>query len=105
MMNGQMLMHAATASVLVCSTTQALAQDNDVQWDLLSHETQYDLRPLVPMDGESFDVQLFSDRDDLTNARVGYWVDGSFVGWVDATNSGLQGPKDVWSATIPSGIS
>ncbi len=104
-MNGQMLMHAATASVLACSTSMTLAMgssDNDVQWDLLSHESRYDLRPLVPMDGESFDVQLFADQGDLTSARVGYWVDGTFVGWVDATTSGVQGPKDVWSATIPS---
>ncbi len=97
-----MLMHAAAASVLVCSTTQSIAQDNDVKWDLLSHETQHDLRPLVPMNGESFEVQLLTERDDLTSARIGYWVDGSFVSWINATITGIRGPKDIWSATIPS---
>ena len=54
------------------------------------------------MNGESFEVELLADRNDLTSARVGYWVDGSFIAWVDATNIGVRGPKTIWSATIPS---
>lgn len=87
----------------VCAlTSAAIGSDNNVQWDLLSHETRYDLRPMVPMNGESFEARLLADRDDLTGARVGYWVDGAFVGWIDAAHEGVQGPKDIWGAPIPS---
>lgn len=87
----------------VCvSTSMVVANDNNVEWDLLSHETMHDLRPMVPMGGESFDVEFLAKRSDLTGVRVGYWVDGAMVGWVDATNSGVRGVKDVWRATIPS---
>ncbi|MCR9075543.1 MAG: alpha amylase C-terminal domain-containing protein [bacterium] len=87
----------------VCAlTSAAIGSDNNVQWDLLSHETRYDLRPMVPMGGESFVARLLADRDDLTGARVGYWVDGAFVGWIDAAAVGVEGPKDIWGAPIPS---
>lgn len=87
----------------VCAlTSAAIGSDNNVQWDLLSHETRYDLRPMVPMGGEPFEARLLADRDDLTGARVGYWVDGAFVGWIDAAAVGVEGPKDIWGAPIPS---
>tara|TARA_A100000171_G_scaffold10177_1_gene7935 strand:+ start:1111 stop:3423 length:2313 start_codon:yes stop_codon:yes gene_type:complete len=87
----------------VCACTSLLvASDHNVEWDLLSHETMHDLRPMVPLEGESFDVQLHAKSADLTGVRVGYWVDGAFVGWVDASNAGVLGPKDLWSASIPS---
>ena len=87
----------------VCACTSLLvASDHNVEWDLLSHETMHDLRPMVPLEGESFDVQLHAKSSDLTGVRVGYWVDGAFVGWVDASNAGVLGPKDLWSASIPS---
>ncbi|MGJ8635480.1 MAG: alpha-amylase family glycosyl hydrolase [Phycisphaerales bacterium] len=94
-------MNCAAVALLGAGTTTTLAQDNNVEWDLLSHEVQQDLRPLVPMNGEAFEVQLLAKAGDLTAARIGYWVDGSFVAWIDATNTGVQGPKDIWSATIP----
>lgn len=87
----------------VCACTSLLvANDNNVEWDLLSHETMHDLRPMVPMGGESFEVQLLAKSADLTGVRVGYWVEGGFIGWIDAGHAGVRGPKDLWSASIPS---
>jgi len=94
--------NSAALGLLAVGTMGVQGQDNTVEWDLLSHEVQQDLRPLVPMSGESFDAQLLAKSGDLTGARVGYWVDGSFIGWVDASNAGALGPKDIWWASLPS---
>jgi len=79
----------------------APAGDGVVDDRFLSHLTHLDVRPLVPMDGEPFRVTFRTARGDLTGARVGYWVDGSFGAWIDATLAGTRGPSDIWSATIP----
>lgn len=87
------------AALLVSAS--AGASDNDVSWGTVSHLVRHDLRPLVPMGGESFEVRVQASIGDLTAMRVGYSVDGGATAWVDGSVSGVVGPSDVWSATIP----
>ena len=96
------MLRFAPSVMLGVVVTVSFGGDDNVQWDGISHETRFDLRPMAPLSGESFDAQLHADQGDLTAARVGYWVDGSFIGWLDAELIGQVGPKDIWSATIPS---
>jgi 1,4-alpha-glucan branching enzyme len=72
-------------------------QDNNVEWDGVSHIEWADRRPLCPVGGESFEVRFQTYRGDLTAARV--LVDGSV--WVDASVIASRGPYDVWMAAVP----
>ncbi len=73
--------------------------DNNVQWQGVSHLTDHDLAPRVPMNGESFAVEFQTFRGDVSSARVRY-DDGS-VGFADASIVASRGPYDIWEATIP----
>ncbi|MEO1583185.1 MAG: alpha-amylase family glycosyl hydrolase [Planctomycetota bacterium] len=73
--------------------------DNDVQWQGVSHLVEYDLRPRVPMNGESFDVVLQTFRGDVSSVRVRH-VAGA-AGFVEAQVESSRGPYDIWHATVP----
>lgn len=76
-------------------------QDNNVEWNGVSHRHPYDLRPLCPVGGESFQVRVQAYRNDLTACRVRYTVDGGAPQWLNAGVIGQRGPYDVWAAQIP----
>ncbi len=81
----------------------ALAADNNVQWDSISHAPQSDRRPLCPLSGETFDVIFQTARNDVTAARVAYdeAADGLSIAYANAALVSSFGPYDVWRATIP----
>ncbi len=74
--------------------------DNNVEWGGVSHVVWQDLRPLVPMLGDSFSVRFQAYRDDLTSARVIRDVNGSETAH-DAVVVGQLGPYDIWEAALP----
>lgn len=78
----------------------AATQDNNVEWNGISHLAQIDRLPLVPMDGESFTIRFQSFRGDLTSARVR--VDDGSVSYGQASVVASRGPYDIWEATVPS---
>lgn len=71
----------------------------DVQWDGVSHDVLHDRRPLVPVNGEAFDVYVQTYRLDVTSVRV--HVDDGAAAWVSAAWVFDRGPYAVWKATIP----
>ncbi|MFQ5495137.1 MAG: alpha amylase N-terminal ig-like domain-containing protein, partial [Phycisphaerae bacterium] len=75
--------------------------DNNVEWSGITHVTFQDRRPLCPLDGESFAVQVRTWSDDLTSVTV--WVDDGAASLtsVGAAMIGTRGPYDVWQAQIP----
>lgn len=73
--------------------------DNNVEWNGISHATEWDRRPLCPVGGESFEVRFQTYADDLSAARVRY--DSGPTSWVDASRIAVRGPYDIWAATIP----
>jgi 1,4-alpha-glucan branching enzyme len=94
-----------TLSLIVlaaCSAlaTPALASDNDVQWDGVSHIGWLDRTPRVPLDGEAFLVRFQAYRDDLTAARVR--IDDGAIRWAEAAKIASRGPYDIWQAEVPS---
>ncbi|MEM1184004.1 MAG: alpha amylase C-terminal domain-containing protein [Planctomycetota bacterium] len=80
-------------------TALAAAPDNNVEWDGISHWAQHDLRPLVPLDRESFKVRLKALANDLTSVSVTF-ANGA-VGTVPATKVGFDRGYDIWEAEIP----
>lgn len=81
----------------VAPAASGAEQDNNVEWDGISHIEWQDRRPRCPVGGESFQVRFQSYRGDLTGARV--LVDGST--WVGASVIASRGPYDVWAAPVP----
>lgn len=97
------IIRAVSVLAAVCalvSPAAAAQQDNNVEWDGISHLEWQDRRPLCPVGGESFVVRFQVYRDDLTAARV--LVDGS--AGVDASVVESRGPYDVWAATVPATV-
>ncbi len=88
--------------LLAATTTSALAasNDNNVEWDGVSHVWFHDRAPLCPVNGESFEVRFQAYRFDLTGARV-VVIDGSGTQTIDASIESQRGPYDTWVATIP----
>ncbi len=82
------------------SCALAAANDNNVEWNGISHVGWQDRRPLCPRNGETFDVFFQAYRFDLTAARV-YVNDGISPYWVDAAFDHDRRPYAVWAATIP----
>ncbi|MEZ6317750.1 MAG: alpha amylase C-terminal domain-containing protein [Phycisphaerales bacterium] len=76
------------------------SHDNDVEWSGIGHVSWQDLRPIVPMRNDAFDVQFQAYRGDLTGARVLQDV-GGVQTWVSASVIGQRGPYDIWSASLP----
>jgi len=75
------------------------SNDNNVEWNGVSHIAWQDRRPLCPMNGESFDVLFQAYRLDINAARV--HVDDGTEQWVNASFDHDRGPYAVWRATIP----
>jgi 1,4-alpha-glucan branching enzyme len=99
-MNKTALSAAFVASApFAIPTALAAGPDNDVEWDGVSHWAEFDRRPLVPMNRESFNVRFKAFADDLTAARVVY--DGAMTGVANASRVGFDRGFDVWEATIP----
>lgn len=73
------------------------SQDNNVEWNGVSHLSWLDRSPLCPVDGESFLVRFQTYHYDLTTA--GAWVNGST--WVPAQFEYQRGPYDIWTVAIP----
>ena len=72
----------------------------DVQWNGVSHDTLHDRRPMVPVNGEQFDVYVQTYRLDVTGIRAN-WSAGAAQGIADAVYVRDKGPYAVWKATIP----
>ncbi|MHC4911369.1 MAG: alpha-amylase family glycosyl hydrolase [Planctomycetota bacterium] len=80
--------------------TAANAQlDNNVQWQGVSHLTDHDLAPRVPMNGQAFTVRFQTFAGDISSARVRY--DTGSVGFASASIVSTRGPYDIWEATVP----
>jgi len=95
--------HLWISLVVVAGATGLAAgasHDNDVEWSGVAHVSWQDLRPVVPMRSDAFDVQFQTYRGDLTSARVMQSV-GGVQTWADASVIGQRGPYDVWSAPLP----
>ncbi len=88
------------AAGVVAVPAAGAQQDNNVEWNGISHLEWQDRRPLCPVGGERFEVRFQTYRDDLTAARV--LVDGAV--WVDAAVVESRGPYDVWAATVPAAV-
>ncbi len=89
------------ASLVIVTLVLAAANDNNVEWNGISHRPQGDLRPLCPVNGETFQARMKAYQNDLTSVRVRYSVNGGTAVWIDATVAGSTGPYDVWSASVP----
>ncbi|MEQ8768960.1 MAG: alpha-amylase family glycosyl hydrolase [Phycisphaerales bacterium] len=85
----------------VCATPAAAASnDNNVEWDGLSHVLWQDMRPIVPLAGDAFTVEFQAFRGDLTAARVMQDVGGAQT-WHAASVVAQRGPYDIWQAALP----
>ena len=73
--------------------------DNNVEWDGVSHVAWQDRRPLCPIDGEAFSILFQTFQFDITSARVRF-DDGTPV-WVDAVFDHDRGPYAIWRAELP----
>ncbi|MGE0479005.1 MAG: alpha-amylase family glycosyl hydrolase [Phycisphaerae bacterium] len=78
--------------------------DNNILWNSVSHVAWQDRRPLCPVNGEAFAVEIQTDRFDIESARVRV-DDGGTVSWVDAAFDRDRGPYAVWRAQIPAAVS
>ncbi len=74
--------------------------DNNVEWDGVSHIGWQDRRPLCPINRQPFSVRLQSYRFDVTGVRVRV-DDGVAVSWADAYWIHDRGPYAVWQADLP----
>ena len=90
-------MSLAPLAVLLCLF---LPLDNNVEWDGISHIVWQDLRPICPVDGESFQVSFQAYQNDLSAARV-LVDDGD--GWTGYDAAWLEdrGPYAIWGAQVP----
>lgn len=76
------------------------ANDNNVEWDGISHVDWQDRRPLCPVNGEAFSVFLQAYANDLTGVRV-FVDDGTTSQWVTGFYIHDRGPYAVWQADLP----
>ena len=74
------------------------ANDNNVEWDGISHVQWLDCRPVCPVNGEAFQVRFQAYQFDLTSARV--VVDDGTVHYYDAYWVEDRGPYAVWAADV-----
>ncbi len=89
-----------TAFLLIVGATLPAADlDNNVEWSGITHVTHLDRRPLCPLNGESFAVQVRVWSNDVSSVDV--WVDNG-ADAVGAVLLGARGLHDVWEAQIPS---
>ena len=75
------------------------ANDNNVEWNGISHIAYLDRRPLCPVNGEAFTLYFQAYKNDLTAARV--IVTNAGVTTIDAVYDHDRGPYAVWKAQIP----
>jgi len=92
-------MNASAVLLGLMLSTAAASNDNNVEWNGISHIDWLDRRPICPVNGETFDVHVQCYTYDLTGVRVR--VDDGTATWVDAYWSHNVGPYDVWVATVP----
>lgn len=86
----------ATLTVFVCLLG---GNDNNVEWNGVSHVPWQDRRPVCPMNGESFQVRFQVYRFDITSARV--MVDDNELTGYGAYWLEDRGPYAVWGAQVP----
>ncbi len=87
------------ALVILLGLTLGAGQDNNVEWNGVTHVWWLDRTPLCPINGESFTVRFQTWDFDLTAARV--HVNAGSPVWVNAAYVADRGPYDLWAATIP----
>jgi len=76
------------------------AQDGFVDESALAHSPRLEVVPGVIEQGEGFEIRFRALSGDLTGAEVG--IDsGGGVTWFDASVVGVEGPYDVWGASVP----
>jgi 1,4-alpha-glucan branching enzyme len=92
----------ALAAVCLAAAPVFAAQDDNVQWDLVSHLAA-DRAPRVPLAGETFHLSFQTARFDLTDAAVlvDHDADGIDVQVIPATFDANRGPYDRWTAQVP----
>ncbi|MEO1534134.1 MAG: alpha-amylase family glycosyl hydrolase [Planctomycetota bacterium] len=90
---------AAAGAALGLAGPAAAQLDNNVQWQGVSHLTDHDLRPRVPMNGEAFTVRFQTFAGDVSDARVRF--DTGSASFSDASVVLTRGPYDIWEATVP----
>ncbi len=98
-------MIAVKALLTLGAILPAAELDNNVEWSGITHVTFHDRRPLCPLNGELFAVQVRTWSNDLSSVRL--WVDDGVVSaaFVNASLVGTRGPYDVWEAQAPSTVS
>ncbi|MFO0840026.1 MAG: alpha amylase C-terminal domain-containing protein [Phycisphaerae bacterium] len=73
--------------------------DNNVEWNGVSHIWWQDRAPRCPVNGQAFSVFIQTYRFDVTSVRVR--VDDGTVAWVNASWLKDRGPYAVWKADLP----
>ena len=93
-------MIATKLAIALLLAAPAASQDNNVEWNGITHIGWLDRSPQVPLDGESFTITFQAYHFDLTSARVYVERRHDRFGW---TLTGLipQGAYDYWTAEIP----
>ncbi len=94
------ILPAALLAAICATPAVAASNDNNVEWDGLSHVLWQDMRPIVPLAGDAFTVEFQTFRDDLTAARVRQDVGGTQT-WHAASVVSQRGPYDIWRASLP----
>ena len=90
-----MLIFSALMALLV-----AAGPNSDVEWNGISHYSDFDRNPLCPVQGQAFDVTIKAYQNDLTAVAVR--VDNAgVISILNAAKVGIQGPYDIWKATVP----
>lgn len=94
-------MIAAKVLMMLGAVLPAAEQDNNVEWSGITHVSFQDRRPLCPLNGEPFAVQVRTWSNDLTAVCV--WVDDGVAPatCVDGALIAARGPYDVWEAPVP----
>jgi 1,4-alpha-glucan branching enzyme len=89
--------------LLLAASGASADLDNNVAWGALSHAGAADRMPIVPRNGEAFDIGFYAGHFDLSAARVGFdpGADGQDIVWIDAAFDSTVGPRDRWTASLP----
>ncbi|MDD3642709.1 MAG: hypothetical protein PHQ19_04505, partial [Candidatus Krumholzibacteria bacterium] len=82
----------------------AAGNDNNIEWNGISHVSWQDRRPLCPVMNGGFAVRFQAYRTDLTSARI-FLADGGSTSWIAASVAGQRGAYDIWQAQIPPTLS
>jgi len=90
---------AVCAAGALAAQARAATLDDDVEWLGVSHFASHDRRPLVPVDGEAFEVRFQAYQSDISAANV--IVDDGAVASYPASEIGQRGPYAIWSAAVP----